>query len=119
MRGTFLDKSKAFNKVWHEGLIFKLKTYGEDGKLLKLLENYLNRQQRVVLNGQTPWWQKYLCRSSTRFCSRATSVFNLDGLTSVCKIFADDTSLSSTSKFEWTLDNIRIEKIISTWIWAC
>ena len=54
MRVTFLDISKAFDKVWHKGLIFKLKTYDTDGKLLKLLKNYLtDRQQRVVLNGQT------------------------------------------------------------------
>ena len=55
MRGTFLDISKAFDKVWHKGLIFKLKTYRVEGNLIKLLENYLtDRQQRVVLNGQTP-----------------------------------------------------------------
>ena len=41
MTGTFLDISKAFDKVWHEGLIFKLKTYGVDGNLLTLLGNYL------------------------------------------------------------------------------
>ena len=53
MRGTFLDISKAFDKVWHEGLIYKLKTYGVEGNLLKVLENYLtDRQQRVVLNGR-------------------------------------------------------------------
>ena len=39
MRGAFLDIPKAFDKVWYEGLIFKLKTSGIDGKLLKLLEN--------------------------------------------------------------------------------
>ena len=39
-------------------MIFKLKTYDIDGKLLKVLENYLtDRQQRVVLNGQTSSWQ--------------------------------------------------------------
>ena len=49
MIGTFLDISKAFDKVWHEGLIFKSKTYGVDGNLLKVLENYLTgRQQRVL-----------------------------------------------------------------------
>ena len=48
----FLDISKAFDKVWHDGLIFKLKQNGISGRLLSLLENYLqNRKQRVVLNG--------------------------------------------------------------------
>ena len=41
------------------GLIFKLKAYGIEGELLSLLENYLqNREQRVVLNGQTFEWRK-------------------------------------------------------------
>ena len=60
-RGIFLDISKAFDKVWHEGLIFKLKTYGIDGDLLKLLINYLkDRKQRVILNGQTSSWKNIL-----------------------------------------------------------
>ena len=44
---------KLFNKVWHEGFLFKLKTYDVKGKLLKLLRNYLHEHnQGVVLNGQ-------------------------------------------------------------------
>ena len=39
-------------------MIFKLKTYGVEGNLLKLLENYLtDRQQKVVLNGRASSWQ--------------------------------------------------------------
>ena len=54
VRGVFLDLSKAFDKVWHDGIIFKLKAYGVEGELLSLLKNYLeNREQRVALNGQT------------------------------------------------------------------
>ena len=49
---VFLDISKAFDKVWHDVLIFKLKQNGFSGSLLQLFENYLlNRNQRVVLNG--------------------------------------------------------------------
>ena len=52
VRAVFLDISKAFDKVWHDGLIFKSKQNGIAGRLLQLFENYLlNRKQRVVLNG--------------------------------------------------------------------
>ena len=52
LRAVFLDISKAFDKVWHEGLIVKLKQNGISGNLLMHFENYLhNRKQRVVLNG--------------------------------------------------------------------
>ena len=54
VRGVFLDISKALDKVWHDGIIFKLETYGVKGKLLNVIKNYLHaRYQRVVLNGQT------------------------------------------------------------------
>ena len=56
-RAVFLDISKAFDKVWHEGLLFKLKQNGINGKLLLMLSDFLaNRKQRVVLNGvESPW----------------------------------------------------------------
>ena len=41
-RAVFLDISKAFDKVWHEGLVFKLKTYGISGPLLALIVSYLS-----------------------------------------------------------------------------
>ena len=52
VRAVFLDISKAFDKVWHAGLIFKLKQNGVSGKLLNFFESYLyNRKQRVMING--------------------------------------------------------------------
>ena len=39
VRGVFLDISKEFDKVWHDRIIFKLKAYGVEGKLLSLLKN--------------------------------------------------------------------------------
>ena len=56
-RAIFLDISKAFDKVWHEGLIYKLRQHGFSGDLLSLLIDFLtNRKQRVVLNGQNSSW---------------------------------------------------------------
>ena len=47
---VFCDISKAFDKVWHRGLLKKLKAYGISGNLLHWFENYLSdRNQKVVL----------------------------------------------------------------------
>ena len=57
IRITFLDISKAFDRVWHKGLIHKLARAGISGKLLAWLTNYLqDRYQRVVINGQFSAW---------------------------------------------------------------
>ena len=57
----FLDILKAFDKVWHEGLLYKLKSMGISGELYNLLEKYLlGRLQRIVLNGQTSSWKPAL-----------------------------------------------------------
>ena len=37
----FLDLSKAFDRVWHKGLIHKLKNNVIDGNLLNLIEFFL------------------------------------------------------------------------------
>ena len=53
-KGVFLDISKAFDQVWHERLIYKIKCVGVKGDLI---ESFLfERQQRLVLNGQEHEW---------------------------------------------------------------
>ena len=53
VRGAFLDIPKAFDKVWHKGIIFKLQQNEISGKLLRVLSDFLkDRKQRVIVNGQ-------------------------------------------------------------------
>ena len=51
---VFCDISKAFDKVWHRGLLFKLRQNGIKGRLLAWVSNYLSdRKQRVQINCAT------------------------------------------------------------------
>ena len=54
---VFCDISKAFDRVWHKGLLFKLKQAGIGSTLLQWLANYLlNRKQRVLISGGSSDW---------------------------------------------------------------
>ena len=58
-RAIFIDVSKVFDKVWHEGVIHKLKCNGITSNLLTFFDNYLkDKHQRVVLNGTETEWMK-------------------------------------------------------------
>ena len=47
-----LDISKAFDRVWHDGLLYKLKLLGICGRYYSLMQSFSNsKHQRVVLNG--------------------------------------------------------------------
>ena len=47
---VFCDVSKALDRVWHRGLLFKIRQNGTDGKLLQWLNSYLtNRKQKDTL----------------------------------------------------------------------
>ena len=49
-----LDISKAFDRVWHAGLLHKLKFYGISGEIIGLISSFRsNRQLRVVLDGKS------------------------------------------------------------------
>ena len=49
-----LDIFKAFDRVWHAGLLYKLKSYGISGQIFGLISSFLsNRRLRVVLDGKS------------------------------------------------------------------
>ena len=53
-RAVALDISKAFDRVWHAGLLHKLKSYGISGQIFGLISSFLsNRRLRIVLDGKS------------------------------------------------------------------
>ena len=45
---VFCDVSKAFDRVWYKGLLFKLRQNGIEGKLLEWLKSNLNQRKQKV-----------------------------------------------------------------------
>ena len=115
-RGVFLDISKAFDKVLHDGLIFKLQENGISRSLLKVLKQFLtNRKQRVVLNGQSSSWTNNVKAGVPQDSILGPLLFLIyindlaDGLSSNAKIFADDTSF-----FPVIPDSVIPDSVITT-----
>ena len=88
-----LDISKAFDRVWHAGLLHKLKSYGISGQIFGLISSFLsNRRLRV-------FWMKSLHKNIQLMLEFLKAPF-LDLLFSydvICDIgiCADDTTLYS------------------------
>jgi hypothetical protein len=74
----FCDFSKAFDKVWHRGLIPKMNSYGIKGPLIKWSENYLHQRKQKVINRAT---SSTVCEVSAgvppRVSFRSFTIFNL------------------------------------------
>ena len=100
-RGVFLDISKAFNMVWHNGFLFKLKQNDVSGNLLGLIKSFLSDWvQRITLNGKTSDWE--CIRAGVPHGSILGPFFFLIYINDLAtdlklnaKLFADDTSLFS------------------------
>ena len=101
VRSVFLDISKALDKVWHDGIIFKLTQNGISENLLNLWRDFLNeRKERAVLNGQLSTG-KNVGAGVPQGSILAPLLFLIyinhliEGLSSNAKLFAEDTSLFS------------------------
>ena len=100
-RSVFFNISKAFDKVWHDCIIYKLTQNGISESFLNLLQDLLKEiKQRVVLNGQVSTWENIntgvLLGSTLGLLLFLIYINGLtEGLTTNAKLFADDTSLFS------------------------
>lgn len=99
VRMVFLDISKAFDKVWHDALLCKLKHIGIEGSLYSWLASYLsNRKQRVVISSISSEW-KSVNAGVPQGSVLGPLLFLIyinditDGVSSDIYLYADDTSL--------------------------
>ena len=102
VRMVYLDISKAFDRVWHKGLLLKLKSIGIRDPLLGWLTSYLShRKQRVVIDGQSSNWSTISAGvpqgsvlGPLLFLIYINDVTDVtENLKSDCLLYADDTSL--------------------------
>ena len=96
---VFCDLSKSFDRVWHEGLLFKLHTYGVTGNLFKWFDSYLvNRKQRVLYRNFTSTPKPVYAGvpqgsvlGPLLFLIYVNDIAN--SMLTSCRLFADDNSL--------------------------
>ena len=103
----FFDLSKAFDRVWHQGLMAKLSHLGLSGKAhSRFLEYLTHRRQRVMLDGQCSHWLDIPAGvpQGSVLGPLLFLAYTVDlpsacvNSTTVCSQFADDTALVTTSK---------------------
>ena len=100
VRTVFCNISKAFDRVWHEGLIYKLKAVSVSGDVLRWFQSYLSRRcQRVVLLGSFSE-RIYIIKAGVPQGSISGPLLFLlyiddivKNIRFIIRLFADDTSL--------------------------
>ena len=128
VRAVFCDISKAFDRVWHAGLIHKLEITGVTGEALEWFRNYLgNRRQRVVLPGASSDWT-YIRAGVPQGSILGPLLFLVyindivEDIGSYIRLFADDTGLFMivddpiTSAACLNTDLERITRWAATWL---
>ena len=128
IRVVFFDIKKAFDCVWHEGLLHKLKACGVSDSLLNWFKAYLsNRKQRVILPGANSEWAytKAGVPQDSVLGPLLFLIYINDIVTDIgtnIRLFADDTTLyiivnnPDTSAELLSLDFQKIEDWAEKWL---
>ena len=118
------DISKAFDRVWHTGLLLKLKAYGVDGKLFKWFESYISSRKQCVFinNSKSPLVNTNAGVPQASVLGPLLFLLYVndiaDNLLSLTRLFADDTSLSYSSQSPYTIEDVINSDLESISIWS-
>lgn len=109
---TFCDVSKAFDRVWIKGLLYKLECYGIKGKLLLWLKSYLDsrKQKVIIMDGKSSVGSLYAGVPQGSVLGPLLFLIYVndlsDNMVGLCRLFADDTSIGHVAHDDATLMNM-------------
>ena len=120
----FCDISKAFHRVWHKGLLFKLKENGIGDSLLLWLTSYLeNRKQKVVIQASESSSLPIKARvpqgsvfGSLLFLIHVNDI--TESLLSLTRLYADDSSLYYSAISLQDIEGIINHDLRNVSVWA-
>ena len=99
----FCDISKAFDRVWHSGLLFKLSQYGIEGNILNWITSYLQNRTQKVFVGSSFSDVKQVHAGVPQGSVLGPLFFLIyvnditESLLSISRLYADDSSLAVSS----------------------
>ena len=115
--GVFLDITRAFDRVWHDGLIAKLFYYNFNPYLIQIIENYLKNRRFVVTVGDVTSAPRALRAGTPQGSVISPTLYNLytadfpkSSATSLYA-YADDIAILASSRSE-KLAHFRVQSAL-------
>ena len=121
---VFCDISKAFDRVWHDGLIFKLRQYGIIGKLNIWIKDYLSERHQSVFVGSEQSTEKYISAGVPQGSVLGPLLFLIyvndmpENINSTMRLFADDSSMAICSSNLKTIETALNKDLSSLLSWS-
>ena len=121
---VFCDISKAFDRVWHKGLLFKLQQNGINGCLLNWIKSYLSNRQQAVFVGTAKSKLMNVKAGVPQGSVLGPLLFLIyvndisENLLSISRLFADDTSLACSAAAVQDIQGILNHDLLMISYWA-
>ena len=121
----FCDISKAFDRVWHRGLLLKMENYGIRNDLLLWFKSYLEKRNQKVCINESFSSSRNITAGVPQGSVLGPLLFLIyindisENLQGSARLFADDTSLSYSSRNLPNLQIIINDDLRHLHEWAC